>query len=78
MTAATTPTSSDHTFGVWAQLLVEKEDPTPAGGEEDDDSLEDVARHEREYMKNRLRDELSREPNEQETDEYIRQQTEGY
>lgn len=77
MTAEITPTSSTHIFDVWAQLLAKKEDRTPVR-EEDDDSLEDVARHEREYMKNRLRDELNREPSEQETDEYIRQQTEGY
>ncbi|MEJ7616825.1 MAG: hypothetical protein WKF30_07625 [Pyrinomonadaceae bacterium] len=76
MIAAITPTSANHTFGIWAQLLAEKEEPAPAG--EEDDSLEDVGRHEREYMRNRLRDKLNREPSEQETDEYIRQQTEGY
>lgn len=58
---------------VWPQLGAESSAP-----EEESDSLEDVARKEREYLRRRLREELKREPTEQETDEYIQQHTESY
>lgn len=45
---------------------------------ETDASLEDVARDEREYVRVRLRDELKREPTDQEIDDWLRAQTEGY
>ena len=45
---------------------------------ETDASLEDVARDEREYVRGRLRDELKREPTDQEIDDWLRAQTEGY
>jgi hypothetical protein len=48
---------------------------------ESDDSnapLEDAARNEREYVQERLREELKREPTEGEVDEWLRQHTEGY
>ena len=43
-----------------------------------DSGLEDAARTERDYLRQRLRDELQREPTEQELDEWLRQHTEGY
>ena len=43
-----------------------------------DNSLEDAARDEREYVRGRLRAELGREPTEEEVSEWLRQQTEGY
>ncbi|HUQ32019.1 MAG TPA: hypothetical protein VM095_07860 [Pyrinomonadaceae bacterium] len=46
--------------------------------DEDDGSLGDAARSEREYVRQRLREELKREPTELELDEWLRQHTEGY
>jgi hypothetical protein len=46
--------------------------------ETDADGLEDAARSEREYVSRRLREELGREPTEQELDDWLRQHTEGY
>jgi hypothetical protein len=43
-----------------------------------DDSLEDAARDERRYAHERLRRELGRDPSEEEVNEWLRQQTEGY
>lgn len=51
----------------------EKQEP-----EETDAGLEDAARSERDYLRQRLREELGREPTEQELDDYLRQHTEGY
>jgi hypothetical protein len=48
---------------------------SPTGG---NDSLEDVAEREHEYLRQRLRDELKREPTEEELDEWLREHTEGY
>jgi hypothetical protein len=45
---------------------------------EGDTSLGDAARSEREYVRQRLREELKREPTELELDEWLRQHTEGY
>ena len=50
--------------------------PNGSGGEET--SLEDVARDEREYVRGRLREELRREPTDEEIDEWLREHTEGY
>lgn len=48
-------------------------------GEEDKSSeLKDVAKTEHEYLHERLREELGREPTEEELDEWLRQHTEGY
>jgi hypothetical protein len=41
-------------------------------------ALEDVAQTEHEYLHQRLRDDLGREPTEEELDEWLRQHTEGY
>ena len=45
---------------------------------ESDGKLEDVAQTEHEYLHQRLREELGREPTEEELDEWLRQHTEGY
>ncbi len=50
--------------------------PEPDGGA--DDSLEDAARKERDYMRERLRAELNREPTDEELNDWLRQHTEGY
>lgn len=42
------------------------------------DKLEDVAQTEHEYLHQRLREDLGREPTEEELDEWLRQHTEGY
>ena len=52
-------------------------DPSPEP-EERDVPLEDAGRAEREYVQERLREELEREPTEEEVDEWLRQHTEGY
>ena len=44
------------------------------GGE----TLADAARDEREVARERLRQELNRDPTDEEIDEWLRQQTEGY
>lgn len=43
-----------------------------------DAKLEGVARTEHEYLQQRLREDLGREPTEEELDEWLRQHTEGY
>ena len=47
-------------------------------GESVEPELEEIARTEREYVRSRLREELKREPTEEEMDEWLRQQTEGH
>lgn len=51
------------------------ETPEP---EDTETPLEDAARSEREYVRQRLREELQREPTEEELDEWLRRHTEGY
>jgi hypothetical protein len=56
-------------------------DPTSEELTEPDDAdapLDDAAQSEREYVRERLREELKREPTEDELDEWLRQHTEGY
>jgi gamma-glutamylcysteine synthetase len=48
------------------------------GDEGAGDSLEDAARDEREYARQQLREDLGRDPTEEEVNEWLRQQTEGY
>jgi hypothetical protein len=43
-----------------------------------DNELEDVAKTEHEYLHQRLREELGREPTEEELDQWLREHTEGY
>ena len=45
---------------------------------EETSKLEDVAQTEHDYLHKRLRDDLGREPTEEELDEWLRQHTEGY
>jgi hypothetical protein len=52
------------------------DEPEGVGGGED--GLEDAARVEHEYLRERLRDELKREPTEEELNEWLRRHTEGY
>lgn len=75
MIAATTAAPSNEPTTLRAPFFAADED---AAREESSESLEDVARQEREYLRDRLREELKREPTEQETDEYLQQHTEGY
>jgi hypothetical protein len=42
------------------------------------DTLEDAARDEREYVRERLRQELERDPTEDEINDWLRKHTEGY
>jgi len=51
------------------------DDGDSSGG---DATLEDAAEHEHEYLRRRLRDELGREPTEEELNEWLREHTEGY
>ena len=57
-------------------MTVEENDKKDSAGS--DTKLEDVARTEHDYLLQRLRDELGREPTEAELDEWLRQHTEGY
>jgi hypothetical protein len=50
------------------------DDPAADSG----NTLEDAARDEREYVRERLRRELSREPTEDEINDFLRKHTEGY
>ncbi len=52
--------------------------PEQTPEDQTDTSLEDAAQHEQEYLRERLRDELKREPTETELNEWLRQHTEGY
>ncbi len=52
-------------------------EPT-TGGASGGDSLEDAARDEREVAAGRLRDELGRDPSDEEIDEWLRRHTESY
>lgn len=44
----------------------------------DGDTLDDAARDEKDYARERLRDELGREPTDAEIDEWLREHTESY
>lgn len=46
--------------------------------DDNETELSEVAEREREYLHERLRQELGREPTEEELDEWLRQHTEGY
>ena len=52
--------------------------PDGEGTNDDDEGLEDVVRDEQDYLSSRLRDELGREPTDEELSEWQRQHTEGY
>jgi hypothetical protein len=57
---------------------LESVSPTETGSGRVDPELEDVARTEHEYVRERLSEELGREPTEDEMDEWLRQHTEGH
>ena len=48
------------------------------GADDGDDSLQDLAREQLELARERLTRELGREPTEDEIDDWLRRQTEGY
>ncbi len=56
--------------------------PEPARGEGagagGDDSLQDLAREQRDLARERMTQELGRDPTEDEIDDWLRRQTEGY
>lgn len=52
----------------------EQEKEEPASSPE----LEEVVKTEHQYLHQRLREELGREPTEEELDEWLREHTEGY
>jgi hypothetical protein len=54
------------------------EDEQDAGDSEKEGKLAEVAQSEHDYLHQRLREELGREPTEAELDEWLRQHTEGY
>lgn len=54
------------------------EEKAPEPEKSGDASLDDAAQGERDYVRRRLRDELGREPSEEEVDEWLRRHTEGY
>ena len=58
--------------------LKESESEEAPPGEDADHELEDAARDERDYVRERLLEELGREPTQEELDEWLRQHTEGY
>jgi len=63
------------------ELVAEGSSDSAAGGAPSgnvEPELEEVARKEQEYVRGRLREELQREPTEEEMDEWLRQQTEGH
>lgn len=55
-----------------------EEMPTRRAPEGADDSLEDAAEHELDDMRAQLREELGREPSEDELSDWLRRHTEGY
>lgn len=57
---------------------VQNLDENNAGKDAGGESLDDVVRDERELPRERLRQELNREPSEEEVNEWTRQHTEGY
>lgn len=56
----------------------EAEDESPSAGGGTGDALEDAARRERDYVRERLKEELRREPTDEEVSEWLRRHTEGY
>lgn len=59
--------------GLWSEPAEEE-----SGADDSDAGLNDAARDEQEYVRQRLREELKREPTEEEMDEWLREHTEGY
>lgn len=57
-------------------MTAELQEPSPDG--EGDNTLEGAARDSREYVRERLQQELNREPSEEEVSEWLREHTESY
>jgi hypothetical protein len=55
-----------------------KPDNDAANAPRTDETLAQTARQERDYLRERLRAELGREPGDDELDEWLREHTEGY
>jgi hypothetical protein len=72
----TPDTSTRANMHTHAPLLFADESTHDSSG--DGDTLDDAARDEKEYVRSRLRDELGREPTDEEIDEWLRDHTEGY
>ncbi|MGB8508361.1 MAG: hypothetical protein WCD76_08145 [Pyrinomonadaceae bacterium] len=68
--------SEDEKGKTSAERATSTEAPAREGG--DGETLEDVARDEQDYVRERLRDELGHEPSDEETAEWQREHTEGY
>ena len=68
----------DLSRGAVASLFASVSEETPEPDDTTDAPLEDAARSEREYVRQRLREELQREPTEEEVDQWLRRHTEGY
>ena len=60
-----------------ARLPLRASADAPAG-DDADNSLDEAARVEQDYLRQRLRDELGREPTDEELNEWLREHTEGY
>ncbi|HEX8774338.1 MAG TPA: hypothetical protein VF735_12240 [Pyrinomonadaceae bacterium] len=78
-------TAGEDGGALWKVARTMASDSTEESGEEtqqpegtEDQELEDAARDEREYVRQRLSEELGREPTQSELDEWLRQHTEGY
>ena len=59
-------------------MTLEDEQKQETGNPQAEGKLEEVAESEHEYLHQRLREDLGREPTEAELDEWLRQHTEGY
>jgi hypothetical protein len=70
------PSGASQSGAPWSSLVNTAAEESWA--EDADGSLEDAARGEREYVRERLRTELGREPTEEELNEWLREHTEGY
>lgn len=68
----------DLSRGAVASRFASVSGETPEPEETADTPLEDAARSEREYVRQRLREELQREPTDEEVDQWLRRHTEGY
>ena len=59
----------------WFSAPASDDSPEPTDGAA---TLEDVARAEQDFLRQRLREELKRDPTEEELSEWLREHTEGY
>ncbi len=58
--------------------MIDEPTDEATGKSDNGDTLEDVGRQEEDYMRERLRQELGREPTEEEVSAWLRRHTEGY